>query len=47
MRADGSYRKVIVKEHKVSAQTFFMKQCKKDKEVLIEEMNTWEPILEL
>ena len=47
MRADGSYRKVIEKEHKVSAQTFFMKQCKNDKEVSIEKMNTWEPILEL
>ena len=47
MRADGSYRKVIEKDHKVSAQTFFMKQCKNDKEVFIEEMNTWEPILEL
>ena len=47
MRADGSYRKVVEKDHKVSAQTFFMKQCKNDKEVFIEEMNTWEPILEL
>ncbi len=47
MRADGSYRKVIEKEHKVSAQTFFMKQCKNDRETLIEKMNTWEPILEL
>ncbi|WP_127009153.1 polyphosphate kinase 1 [Veillonella sp. CHU110] len=47
MRADGSYRKVIEKEHKVSAQTFFMKQCKNDKEVSIEKMNTWEPIFEL
>lgn len=47
MRADGSYRKVIEKDHKVSAQTFFMKQCKNDKEVFIEEMNTWEPIFEL
>lgn len=47
MRADGSYRKVIEKEHKVSAQTFFMKQCKNDREVFIEEMNTWEPIFEL
>ncbi|WP_126938308.1 polyphosphate kinase 1 [Veillonella sp. CHU740] len=47
MRADGSYRKVIEKDHKVSAQTFFMKQCKNDREILIEKMNTWEPILEL
>ena len=47
MRADGSYRKVIEKDHKVSAQTFFMKQCKNDKEVSIEKMNTWEPIFEL
>lgn len=47
MRADGSYRKVIEKEHKVSAQTFFMKQCKNDREVSIEKMNTWEPIFEL
>ena len=47
MRADGSYRKVIEKDHKVSAQTFFMKQCKNDKEAFIEEMNIWEPILEL
>ena len=47
MRADGSYRKVIEKDHKVSAQTFFMKQCKNNKEVFIEEMNIWEPILEL
>ena len=47
MRADGSYRKVIEKEHKVSAQTFFMKQCKDDKEVFIEEMKIWEPIFEL
>ena len=47
MRADGSYRKVIEKDHKVSAQTFFMKQCKNDRETLIEKMNTWEPILEL
>lgn len=47
MRADGSYRKVIEKDHKVSAQTFFMKQCKNDKEVFIEEMNIWEPIFEL
>ena len=47
MRADGSYRKVIEKDHKVSAQTFFMKQCKNDKEVFIDEMRTWEPIFEL
>ena len=47
MRADGSYRKVIEKDHKVSAQTFFMKQCKDDKEVFIDEMRTWEPIFEL
>ena len=47
MRADGSYRKVIEKEHKVSAQTFFMKQCKNDREVFIEEMKIWEPIFEL
>ena len=47
MRADGSYRKVIEKDHKVSAQTFFMKQCKNDKEVFIEEMKIWEPIFEL
>ena len=47
MRADGSYRKVIEKEHKVSAQTFFMKQCKNDKETFTEKVNTWEPILEL
>ena len=47
MRADGSYRKVIEKGHKVSAQIFFMKQCKNDKEAFIEEMRTWEPIFEL
>ena len=47
MRADGSYRKVVEKDHKVSAQTFFMKQCKNDRETLIEKMNTWEPIFEL
>ena len=47
MRADGSYRKVVEKDHKVSAQIFFMKQCKNDKEVFIEEMKIWEPIFEL
>ena len=47
MRADGSYRKVIEKEHKVSAQTFFMKQCKNDRETFTEKVNIWEPILEL
>ena len=47
MRADGSYRKVIEKDHKVSAQTFFMKQCKDDRETFTEKVNTWEPILEL
>ena len=47
MRADGSYRKVIEKDHKVSAQTFFMKQCKNDREMFTEKVNTWEPILEL
>ena len=47
MRADGSYRKVIEKDHKVSAQTFFMKQCKNDRETFTEKVNTWEPILEL
>ena len=47
MRADGSYRKVIEKEHKVSAQTFFMKQCKNDREMFTEKVNTWEPIFEL
>ena len=47
MRADGSYRKVIERDHKVSAQTFFMKQCKNDRETFTEKVNTWEPILEL
>ena len=47
MRADGSYRKVIEKDHKVSAQTFFMKQCKNDREMFTEKVNTWEPIFEL
>ena len=47
MRADGSYRKVIEKDHKVSAQTFFMKQCKNDRETFTEKVNTWEPIFEL
>ena len=47
MRADGSYRKVVEKDHKVSAQTFFMKQCKNDRETFTEKVNTWEPILEL
>ena len=47
MRADGSYRKVIEKDHKVSAQTFFMKQCKNDRETFTEKVNIWEPILEL
>ena len=47
MRADGSYRKVVEKDHKVSAQTFFMKQCKNDRETFTEKVNTWEPIFEL
>ena len=47
MRADGSYRKVVEKDHKVSAQTFFMKQCKNDREMFTEKVNTWEPIFEL
>ena len=47
MRADGSYRKVIEKDHKVSAQIFFMKQCKNDRETFTEKVNIWEPILEL
>jgi len=47
MRADGSYRKVIAKEDKVSAQMAFMNPEDIASSESISDLGTWEPILEL
>ena len=47
MRADGSYRKVIAKEDKVSAQMSFMNPEDIKSSESISDLGRWEPILEL
>ena len=47
MRADGSYRKVIAKEDKVSAQMAFMTPEDIASSESISDLGRWEPILEL
>lgn len=47
MRADGSYRKVIAKEDKVSAQMAFMTPEDIKSSESISDLGRWEPILEL